>query len=310
MKKKLLLAVIGAMSVFTLAACSGNSNTEIATMKGAKLTVADFYEKAKTDQNSQEIVFDMILSEIFVGKYGDQVTDEAVEEEINTIFGDTFEEQLAASNLTRKDVESSIRERLAFEEGLKSHVELTDDDLKTAWEAFHPEVEAQLISVATEEEAAEVVDEANEDGADFGAIAEEKSIDPSSQEQGNVTFDSANTEIPEEVKAAAWDLADGEISDPIAVDSVYGTSYYVVKMVKNQDKGNDMSQFEDQIKEIATDTKLNDTEFTTKVIGEELTEANVKIKDDAFADILSGFITNDDAATENSEPVDTTEDSE
>jgi uncharacterized lipoprotein YajG len=33
MKKKILLAVVGAMSVFTLAACSGNTNTEIATMK-------------------------------------------------------------------------------------------------------------------------------------------------------------------------------------------------------------------------------------------------------------------------------------
>lgn len=105
MKKKILLAVVGAMSVFTLAACSGNTNTEIATMKGAKLTVEDFYEKAKTDQNSQQIVFDMILSEVFTSKYGDKVTDKDVEKEITNVFGDTFEDQLKASGMSRKEVE-------------------------------------------------------------------------------------------------------------------------------------------------------------------------------------------------------------
>jgi foldase protein PrsA len=51
-----------------------------------------------------------------------------------------------------------------------------------------------------------------------------------------------------------------------------------------------MSKYEDKIKEIATDTKLNDSEFTTKAIGEELVDANVKIKDEAFSNILTNFI--------------------
>ncbi len=292
MKKKILLAVVGAMSVFTLAACSGNTNTEIATMKGAKLTVEDFYEKAKTDQNSQQIVFDMILSEVFTSKYGDKVTDKDVEKEITNVFGDTFEDQLKTSGMSRKEVEKSIRESLAFKEGLKAHVDLTDADLKAAWDSFHPEVEAQLIAVTSEDEAKEVKEEVSKKDADFGKVAKEKSVDASKEDSGKVKFDSstAATTIPEEVKAAAWDLKDGEISEPIAVNSTYGTSYYVVKMVKNQSKGNDMSKYEDKIKEIATDTKLNDSEFTTKVIGEELVDANVKIKDEAFSNILTNFI--------------------
>lgn len=325
MKKKLLLAVVGALSVVTLAACSGNTNTEIATMKGGTLTVDDFYEKAKTDSSSQQIVFDMILSEVFMNKYGEDITDKEVEEEITNIFGDNFEEQLEASNLTREDVKNSVKERLAFEKGLKTHVELTDDDLKAAWETFHPEVEAQMIVVASEDEAKEVIEEASKDDADFAAIAQEKSLYASEDDPETMTFDSSTSvsEVPDEVKTVAWDLKDGAISDPIEVTSSYGQLFYVVKMVKNQDKGNDMSKFEDQINDIATETKLNDSTFTTKAIGEELIAANVKIKDEAFSDILSTFIeaaepetatstdsTEAETATTESTAVDATEDSE
>ena len=88
-----------------------------------------------------------------------------------------------------------------------------------------------------------------------------------------------------EVKEAAFKLKDGEISDVITTTNPtsYATEYYVVKMVKNQNKGNDMDKYKDQLKDIATETKLSDNAFTTKVIGEELKDANVKIKDDALS---------------------------
>ncbi len=292
MKKKIILALVGAMSIFTLAACSNNSDAEIATMKGAKLTVSDFYERAKTEQSSQQVVFDMILSEVFTSKYGDQVTDEMVEDEIKNVFGDNFEEQLKSSGLTRKEVETSIKERLAFQEGLKAHVELTDEDLKAAWDSFHPEVEAQIIAVLNQDEATEIHSDVLADDADFGAIAAEKSSLPSAEDNGNVTFDSSVSvnEVPSEVQQVAWTLSDGQVSDVIPVNSAYGTSYYIIKMVKSQAKGNDMEPFEDTVRQIATDAKLNDSAFTTKAIGQELVDANVKIKDESFSGILTNFI--------------------
>ena len=73
-------------------------------------------------------------------------------------------------------------------------------------------------------------------------------------------------------------------------------------MVKNTPKGNDMSKFEDEVKEAATNAKLADQTFINQVIGEELIKANVKIKDDAFATILTTFI---DAATPTEETEET-----
>ncbi|AYW46211.1 peptidylprolyl isomerase [Tetragenococcus koreensis] len=294
-KKKIILSMTCLLSVFGLAACSGDSDTddEIATMKGDTITVGDFYDKAKTDQNNQQIVLDMIISQVFTEKYGDEVSDDEVDQQITDTFGDedTLNQQLEASQMSRDELEETYRQSLAVQKGLEDHVNLTDDDLKEAWESYHPQVEAQLIAVTSEDDANEVKDEVDEDDADFGKIAEENSIAPSKEDDGNVKFDSTTPaeEVPDEVKEEAWDMEDGDISDPIAVESDYGSGYYILKMNKNQDKGNDMDKYEDEIQEVATDNKINDQEFTTQVIGEELQDANVKIQDEAFSDVLAQF---------------------
>lgn len=294
-KKKIIFSLACLLGMTSLAACSSNSDTddEIATMKGDNITVGDFYDKAKTDQNSQQIVLDMIISQVFTDKYGDKVSDDEVDQQIKDTFGDeeTLKQQLEASQMSRKELEETYKQSLALQEGLKDHVDLTDKDLKEAWDSYHPQVEAQLIAVSSEDEAKDVKKEADEDDADFGKIAKDNSIAPSKDDDGKVEFDSATPaeEVPDEVKEKAWDMKDGDISDPIAVNSDYGTGYYILKMNKNQDKGNDMDKYKDEIQEIATDNKTNDQEFTTKVIGEELQDANVKVKDEAFSDILTQF---------------------
>ncbi|MEG0294127.1 peptidylprolyl isomerase [Enterococcus sp.] len=292
-KKKIILALATSMSILALAACSNEpKNTEIATMKGGTITALDFYDTARTQQSSQQIVFDLILSDVFVKHYGDEITDKDVEKELKELFGDDLDAALKQSGLTRKEADKLIRDRMAYDKGLRAHVKLTDADLKAAWEAFHPEVEAQIISVLSEEEAADMIKKAKEKDADFGKLAKENSLHSSKDDNGKVTFSSATdaSVVPAEVKAAAFELKDGEISEAIPVASQYGTTYYVVKMVKTQEKGNDMSKFEKEVKEAATTAKLADQAFINKAIGEELIKANVKVKDEAFATLLTPFI--------------------
>ena len=203
-KKSIILAATSALAVLTLAACSGDTNKDIATMKGGTITVSDFYDEAKLESSNQSLVQRMIIYKVFNNKYGDKVTDKQVDA--------------------------------------------------------------------------------------FSKLAKDKSTDSETKEDGGkVKFDSTTTTIPAEVKEAAFKLKDGEVSDVITATNTtsYATEYYVVKMVKNQNKGNDMDKYKDQLKEIATETKLSDNTFTTKVIGEELKDANVKIKDDAFENVLS-----------------------
>lgn len=295
-KKKLILAAASALAVFTLAACSSGNNEEIATMKGGKITVADFYEEAKKESANQTLVQNMIIYKVFDNKYGDKVSNEEVEkryEEQAEQYGDTFESQLEAAGFTVDSFKESIRQNLVVEAGLKDHIDLTDDDLKAAWDSYHPEVEAQIIRLDSEDDAKDVKKEAD-DGKDFAELAKDKSTDTATKDDGGtIKFDSRSTEVPDEVKEAAFKLKDGEISDVITSTNMttYAQEYYVVKMVKTQAKGNDMDKFKDEVTEVATEAKRNDQAFVTEVIGKELKDANVKIKDDAFENVLSNFMT-------------------
>ena len=83
-------------------------------------------------------------------------------------------------------------------------------------------------------------------GDDFSKLAKDKSTDTTTKEDGGkVKFDSTTTTVPTEVKEAAFKLKDGQVSDVITSTntSTYATEYYVVKMVKNQNKGNDMDKY-------------------------------------------------------------------
>lgn len=308
MKKKLILAAVSALSVLTLAACSGSSSNEIATMKGGKITVEDFYEQAKTDQNNQSLIRQLIVLKVFDQKYGDDVTEKMIDKQYDQTakqYGDSdkFESALEASGLTKKSYREQIRQQLALQEGLKANMDIGDDELKAAWDSFHPEVEAQLIKLTSEDDAKDVLKEAQKDGADFSKLAKEKSTDTATAEDGGtVKFDSTSTTVPAEVQTAAFALKDGEISEVISATdaSTYTTSYYIVKMVKNQDKGNDMDKYKDQITEIAQNTLLNDSTFVAKTIGKELKAANVKMKDEDLADILSDYV----SATETKDSTD------
>ncbi len=298
MKKKLILVAVSAMSLFALAAC-GNSSEEIATMKGGKITVQDFYDQAKTSSENQQALRQMIVLKVFDEKYGDDVTEEMIDEQFNNVaeqYGgsDSFESTLTASGYTVKSYRAELKQQLALREGLKANMDITDEDMKTAWDSFHPEVEAQIIKVASEDDAKDVLEEAKKDDADFGEIAKEKSTDAATKEDGGtIKFDSTSSAVPSEVKTAAFDLKDGEISEVISATntSTYTTEYYIVKMVKNQDKGNDMDKYKDELTEIAQNTLLNDSTFMAATIGQELQAANVKMKDSDLADLLSDYIT-------------------
>ncbi|PZL72458.1 peptidylprolyl isomerase [Enterococcus plantarum] len=303
MKKKLILAAAGMFSIFALAACTGGSQ-DIATMKGGTITVDDFYNQTKSSQQSQQTVQQMIIFKVFDQKYGKDVSDKEVQAKFDETKknieaqGGNFADQLKQAGLTEKSYKEQIKQSLAYQAGIKAHIKITDADLKAAWETFHPEVEAEIIQVATEDEAKEIKKQLD-DGGDFAKIAKEKSTDEATKKDGGkVKFDSQTETISEPVKTAAFKLKDGEVSEPIqATDATgYQSTFTIVKMIKNKEKGNDMTPYKKELKEIAETAKQNDQEFTQKVTSEVLTEANVKIKDDAFKDVLAGLVETKDSA--------------
>lgn len=296
MKKKLLLCAASAVLMFTISGCS--SSEEIATMKGGSITVNDYFNDVKSQSTTQQTVQSLIIYKVFDEKYGKDVSDKDIQKKYDESkktyddAGQDFKEALEQAGLTEKTYKEKLKSQLSYEAGLKAHLDITDADLKTAWESFHPEVEAQIIQVSTEEEAKEIKKQLT-DGKDFAELAKDKSTDTATKEDGGkIKFDSTSTTIPDQVKTDAFKLKDGAVSDPIETtnSSTYQTSYYIVKMIKNKEKGNDMEPYKKEVEEIAENNQLTSSEFATKVISEELKEANVKIKDSAFSDVLAGYL--------------------
>ncbi|EME7219761.1 peptidyl-prolyl cis-trans isomerase [Enterococcus faecium] len=300
--KKRFLALAIVLGAGLLSGCTNAGEKTAVSYKGGTISEQEVMDSLKKMQGADSAVQQLIVYQVFEDKYGDDVSTKEIDSQYDQAkkqLGDSFDSQLKTAGLTKETFKDSIKQSLAFQEGLKKHIKLTDEDLKTAWKTFHPEVEAQIIQVASENDAKDVKKAADK-GDDFSKLAKDKSTDTKTKEDGGkVKFDSTTTTVPAEVKEAAFKLKDGQVSDVITATnaSTYAPEYYVVKMVKNQNKGNDMDKYEKELKEIATDTKLSDSTFQNKVIGEVLKDANVKIKDKDFENVLSTFTSDSSTAS-------------
>ena len=300
--KKRFLALAIVLGTGLLSGCTNAGEKTAVSYKGGTISEQEVMDSLKKMQGADSAVQQLIVYQVFEDKYGDDVSTKEIDSQYDQTkkqLGDSFDSQLKSAGYTEQTFKDSIKQSLAFQEGLKKHIKLTDEDLKTAWESFHPEVEAQIIQVASEDDAKDVKKAADK-GDDFSKLAKDKSTDTTTKEDGGkVKFDSTTTTVPTEVKEAAFKLKDGQVSDVITSTntSTYATEYYVVKMVKNQNKGNDMDKYKKELKEIATDTKLSDSTFQNKVIGEVLKDANVKIKDKDFENVLSTFTSDSSTAS-------------
>ncbi|MEM5188147.1 peptidylprolyl isomerase [Enterococcus faecium] len=300
--KKRFLALAIVLGTGLLSGCTNAGEKTAVSYKGGTISEQEVMDSLKKMQGADSAVQQLIVYQVFEDKYGDDVSTKEIDSQYDQTkkqLGDSFDSQLKSAGYTEQTFKDSIKQSLAFQEGLKKHIKLTDEDLKTAWESFHPEVEAQIIQVASEDDAKDVKKAADK-GDDFSKLAKDKSTDTTTKEDGGkVKFDSTTTTVPAEVKEAAFKLKDGQVSDVITSTnaSTYTTEYYVVKMVKNQNKGNDMDKYKKELKEIATDTKLSDSTFQNKVIGEVLKDANIKIKDKDFENVLSTFTSDSSTAS-------------
>lgn len=313
--KRIVLLLASILSIILLTGCV-NTDSEIATMRGGKIRVNDFYQSAFLDptlgnsfsssrkQANEQFLQEMIIKKVFIDAYGETISDARIEErysEQEAAYGgkESFQQALQSSGLTKKDYLEMIHESLAIEAGLTAHMTIGEVELDAAWEEFHPEVKAQLIQVSEEETATELLEvlEANE--ADFEEVAKEHSEQKETAENGGaITFDSTNEEVPSEVKNVAFSLKNDELSDVIPVIDLATnqTSYYIVKMIRNEGKGNNQEAYLEELTKIAEQILLDDPKFVSSVIGKELKEVAIEIKDERFKDLLSDYLNEEETS--------------
>ncbi|MFS9230569.1 peptidylprolyl isomerase [Streptococcus australis] len=309
MKKKFVAGAVTLLSVVALAACAkSGSDKDIVTMKGDTITVGDFYDEIKYNQGAQQYLFQMTINKVFEKEYGSKVSDKDVEKKVDEQkkqLGEAFNSYLTQQGLTEETNKQQIRSNLLLEYAVDQAIskELTDEAYKKAFETYTPEITANVIKLDSEEKANEVLASVKAEGADFAQIAKENSTDASTKENGGeIKFDSGTTTVPTRVKEAASKLDVNGISD-VVIDPASQKSagaYYIVKVTKKEEKGSDWKKYEKRLKEIMTAERKNDANFIRSIIAKAMTNANIKVKDDAFKATFNQYMQNIGATTEDS----------
>ena len=166
-----------------------------------------------------------------------------------------------------------------------AEAELTDDAYKKAFDEYTPDVTAQIIRLDNEDKAKEVLEKAKASGADFAQLAKDNSTDEKTKANGGeITFDSASTEVPEQVKKAAFALDVNGVSDVITATGTqaYSSQYYIVKLTKKTEKSSNLDDYKEKLKTVILTQKQNDSTFVQKHYRKKLQAANIKVKDQAF----------------------------
>lgn len=304
--KKFLAGAVTLLAAATLAACSSSADKDIITMKGSTISVSEFYDKVKYNSQAQQVLLSMIIGEVFEKEYGGKVSAQEVDDAYNDMaeqYGDSFASALASAGLTEETYKDQIRTNKLVEYAVKkaAEKELTDDAYKSAYEAYTPEVTARIIRLDDETKAKEVLASAQAEGADFAQLAKDNSTDTNTKDDGGkITFDSSSTTLPTEVKTAIFALDAGQVGASVisVLDtSTYTTSYYVVKLESKTEKSDNWKDYKDKLKEIILAEKQADSTFVSNVIKTALQDANVKVKDSAFQNLLSQYITTEESSS-------------
>ncbi|GEN56502.1 foldase protein PrsA [Halolactibacillus alkaliphilus] len=281
MKKLVMVATITA-GLIGLSACSGDDAEVVVETSEGNITKEAFYEELKATAG-ESVLQNMVLKTILEGKY--DVDESAIEEQMNMYreqYGDMFELLLQQQGIASEAAfEEQLRMQLLQQEALADGVEVTDEEIEEQYNRMINEVQASHILVEDEELANELYERAT-NGEDFAALAEEYSTDSgSAAEGGSVGYFSRGQMVPA-FEDKAYELAIGEISEPVQSD--FG--YHIIYVTDNRPVETDVASLDDirdQLRSEIASTKVDSAQAQEKIL-QLLRDADIDVKIDEFKD--------------------------
>lgn len=241
-----LMVVIAALVTVSIWLWWSSQDQALALVNGEKLTKEQLYREMydSIGAQTQEALIDKMLVLQEGEKNKVNVTAEEVEAELSKlkdmwgVSSDAEVEQLLAlqgGSTTLEKLEEQITLWLTVRHLLAPTIKLSDQEIQQYFadhqdEFGEPEqVKVRHILVTTEEEAKSILKELRS-GADFAKVAREKSIDPGSASGGGDLGFIKRGEMVPEFEAAAFALAEGEVSD--IVKSEHG--YHIIQVLEKK----------------------------------------------------------------------------
>lgn len=286
------------LSTLTLAACANNSSNaegNIVTGENIAISNEDFMKELK-DTAGESILSRMILTELFTKEVGepkykqlDQAADAAVKTSKAQIGEDGFNNLLQQMGVgTEEDYQNNLLFYSLMNEVLPNYIEITDEELKQAYEDYQPETEVSHILVDDEEKAKELIERAK-NGEDFAELAKENSTDDQTKDNGGSLGKLDNTgimQLQEPFRNAMKDIEVGQIGDE-PVQTSFG--YHVIKIDSREDKPALDNIRDDLQKQITAQKAQQDNVAVTKALKKLVDKYKVEVTDDDLKSVMDQF---------------------
>jgi foldase protein PrsA len=222
----------------SLAACSGGSGGDVASVNGQKITRADFDHKLESSPAARQTLTQLVQQALIDQYARDKKVDvsqaeiDKKEKDIRAKYpAGQFEQLLKQQGLSEQDVQQILKQQTILEKAVAPQIHISDSDVKAYFDKNHaaydkPEqVRARHILVpdlATANLALAKI----KAGGDWIALAKQYSTDPSSKDKGGeLGFFSRGQMVPA-FQDAAFGAKVGQVVGP--VKSPFG--YHVIQV--------------------------------------------------------------------------------
>lgn len=298
------IIVIGGMTILSMTAgysasnfyLSGNVNGgTVATYKGGSIESSELYNQLKNNLDGSNLVLKTLLFKSFGEIYGDKISDEEVKQAYPNYLNAGLS-IIGNKGTNEKDLKKLVKQQLALQYGLREYIPVQNSELNEWWKNYHPDVTIKVMQMNSEDKANSALSQL-QSGDSFSDVAKE--YDDSGLSGEDVVVSSDTKQWSADELNAIYELKDGEVKIMTQqAPSVTGepiTYYYVIKMVENVAKGDDMSKWKSdmskQIKDYKImaglgETRISDTdkakEYNTMVkngIKKVFKKANVRVTD-------------------------------
>lgn len=237
------IVLLAALVIYIIIYPPGKTeDATVAKVNGNAILKSQLYS-ALVKAGGQQTMESMISEELIKqesDKANIQVTDADLDKEMEQIkksfsSDEQFQQALATYNMTLESLKKDMQVQVQLRKLLEPQVKVSDEEIKTYYDTnleslkTPEQVRASHILVATKEEADSVL-ASLKGGADFAALAKEKSTDTGSKDAGGDLDFFSKGVMEEPFETAAFALKDGELSG--VVETSHG--FHVIKTTEHK----------------------------------------------------------------------------